>query len=86
MKTSDVEFIWNELYKDKRIASLSSDLPAILAKILKKMKKSSVIKVKGSYGAYRKTKEWNVALCTAKYLFNRMVENSSGCFLDDEFK
>lgn len=77
MKTSEVEFIWNELYKDKRIMSLSNDLPYILIKILKKMKKPSVIKIKGSNCTYRKTKEWNEALGTAKYLFNRMVENSN---------
>jgi hypothetical protein len=88
MTKQDVVFVCNKLYEDKRISSLSrlDGLPFIILKIMKEMKKPSVKKIKGSEYAFRKTKEWDEVVEITRQLFNRMVDNSSGCFLDKEFE
>ena len=86
MKKSDYEFVWNELFDDNRISSLADDFASIIVKIMRKMKKPSVKKIKGSNFSWRKTDEWNETLDVARDLMVRIVDNSSGCFLDEEFK
>jgi len=84
----------NKKQKDVIYQKLIDGLPRSLMKsnfiaklVCKVMKEMNIptLKKQGNC-VYRKTKEWNEAIELAKELFNRIVDNESGCFLEEEFK
>jgi hypothetical protein len=74
--------VWDALYENKLISKL--DIASMLCDVMDKLKLPSLDRT-GLY-SYQKTKEWAEVCESTKRFFLRIVENSTGSFLDREFK
>ena len=74
--------VWEVLFNHKALSKL--EMASILCDVMDKLKLPSLDRK--SNCLYQKTKEWAEVCESTKRYFIRMVENSTGTFLDREFK